>query len=639
MGNLRDRNHQNPKLRVNMDEYWDFTVSHDAIDCYQINGSGLCNDDLISYIDMTDESCYDGDSWLFSKQDYSWVDGYAVEHDMANIGYTGVDNGLIRYRRDRINNKTFFDLFTGSKYHIDDDDIRLKLHAVSGSTALYDYPLHVENGSVELNGGFYQGFFRTECGKYNVLPHKIDSAWSFEVTLKKCDLKPSSKKTLNDKYPENKGIFFYIGTRAENKWVYLYEKDDECYTLSPDNYVEDAHIDKEGYIINNFFDLSSVYDVPYQFPNDEDIYGNVHSKILKPCILHEPYVPEYHVKSIITQCGCKRKYWKVPVYPSDVKEEEKSEIEPDDYVEIPTISTCGSMSPDNYVDESGIDPIVEEIIDAYNRIDCDYVADEIDISYFDYQTDNGMSISGVNQYYFYTDNKFMLFDRTKDGYKVNNWVEGTKMMYYGTKNKFKGNLFMLMNRTKTGYTINDIQELIDRANNQYDSLYKDIIYNAFALRITDDGEIGYRYIVPDCTGEEDYLIQEGYSDKGVIPDCEWTTVHVRIERQGKLMKLLFYVNGKLVYITDTMPMLNLRKLDEINEKQEGVPFNISLGGGTQGLAETVQRNYMLDPSRVYPLEKHFAGTFIGYLKSFRFYNGWLSYDCISNNYEIERLVS
>ena len=48
-----------------------------------------------------------------------------------------------------------------------------------------------------------------------------------------------------------------MGTRAENKWVYLYDyEEDHCFTLDNSNYIEDSEISKEDYIINNFFDLS-----------------------------------------------------------------------------------------------------------------------------------------------------------------------------------------------------------------------------------------------------------------------------------------------------------------------------------------------------------------------------------------------
>ena len=73
-----------------------------------------------------------------------------------------------------------------------------------------------------------------------VLPDKLeeDDEWNFQFTLNKVEFEKESNKTLNDKHPNNKGIFFYIGTRAENKWIYLYDDiDDECFTLSYDNYI------------------------------------------------------------------------------------------------------------------------------------------------------------------------------------------------------------------------------------------------------------------------------------------------------------------------------------------------------------------------------------------------------------------
>ena len=101
------------------------------------------------------------------------------------------------------------------------------------------------------------------------------------------------------------------------------------------------------------------------------------------------------------------------------------------------------------------------------------------------------------------------------------------------------------------------------------------------------------------------------------------------------MKIKFYLNGNLVFISDELPLLNLRELNDLAEKQETVPYNISLGGGTQGLIETVLPNYMNDPYRVYPLEEHFAGSFIGYIKSFKFYTSNLESINISNNFKAE----
>ena len=94
-----------------------------------------------------------------------------------------------------------------------------------------------------------------------------------------------------------------------------------------------------------------------------------------------------------------------------------------------------------------------------------------------------------------------------------------------------------------------------------------------------------------------------------------------------------------MYITKEIPKINLRELNDLYEKQEGVPYNISIGGGTQGLAETIQYNYMLNPTRVYPIEKNFAGSFIGYIRSFKIYNCFMEPMIIDSNfkYEMDRL--
>ena len=656
MANLKDNNYHNLKIRVNKDEYWDFFINKDSYGFYNSSDKSMYDKCLISYIDSSLPECVSGDTWLFSTEKYQWESAHTETNTLSNIGYTGIDNGLITYRKDRISNKDFFNYFTNSKYEIVGDDNRLKLHAVSGTTLLYDYPLHVEDGVVKLNGGFYQGFFKTQCNKYSVLPSKMDNndTWEFEFVLNKCELESETDKTLNSKYPNNKGIFFYLGTRAENKWIYMYDEDDEegreaCFTLAYDDYIEDAEINKKDYIVGNFYDVEpeyieddiddyvvfNYYNDSYYTPSEKDLFGDIDDcdgysimddyldYPIKPKIIDEN-LPHTEVGCNCCQGGQTREYKQVSFsnYCGCVRQA---------YVKNYTSKKCLTcyeiFGEDDYIDD--FDGLEEE---------GSYFENELNIVDFEYETDNGFKLTSANDYYFYTDNKFLMFDRTENGYTVRDWVEGTKMMYFGKKNKFKENLFILMNRTPTGYTVRDIDTLRDKANNHYDDLYNDIYNNAFALRITDDGEIGYRYLVFDCESDikGKYTIEEGYSYPNVISDCEWHTIHVKIKNYFGKNKLYFYVDGKLVYITKELPNFNFHELNDLYEKQEGVPFNISLGGGTQGLAETILPNYMLNPTRVYPLEENFAGTFIGYMKSFKFYNCGMEYMNIFNNFKWEK---
>lgn len=188
-----------------------------------------------------------------------------------------------------------------------------------------------------------------------------------------------------------------------------------------------------------------------------------------------------------------------------------------------------------------------------------------------------------------------------------------------------------MNKTCAGYTIDTIDSLRDSYVKEYDVI-NDITQNALAFRITDDGRVGYRYLIKDCDEDNKYKILEGYSFANIISDSKWYTVSVKIKGYASTMALEFYIDGKLIFLTKEMPKLDLRELNDLAEKQETVPFNISLGGGTQGLCDVILPNYMRDPYRTYPLEQNFAGTFIGYIKAFRFYTCDLSYNKIFNNY-------
>ena len=159
--------------------------------------------------------------------------------------------------------------------------------------------------------------------------------------------------------------------------------------------------------------------------------------------------------------------------------------------------------------------------------------------------------------------------------------------------------------------------------------------------------MGYRYLIKDCNTEFNWSILEEYSLPNVIHENEWHTIDVRIDMLNDVsgeckpsyerkMKIYFYVDGKLKLISKELPEFNFRALNDLKEKQEGVPFNISLGGGTQGLAEMITLNYMAYPEYVFPIEKHFAGTFIGELKTFKFYDCNVNYTEIQNNVEFEK---
>jgi hypothetical protein len=94
------------------------------------------------------------------------------------------------------------------------------------------------------------------------------------------------------------------------------------------------------------------------------------------------------------------------------------------------------------------------------------------------------------------------------------------------------------------------------------------------------------------------------------------------------MKIYVYVDQKLKLVSKELPLIKLHGLNDLPERQEGVPYNISIGGGTLGLAERIMLDYYNTTKHLLPLEKYFAGTFIGDIKHFAFYDNRLPYSSI-----------
>jgi len=123
-------------------------------------------------------------------------------------------------------------------------------------------------------------------------------------------------------------------------------------------------------------------------------------------------------------------------------------------------------------------------------------------------------------------------------------------------------------------------------------------------------------------------------------------------------RLVFYVNGKRFYTIEDVEEVLPRALNTDKEKQVGVPFNISWGGGTQGLREhltfssttMLEGSYIQDPECLpnndlsgttfsglntnILIEQNFAGTFEGAISQFRMYVTPLSAPEVKHNFNL-----
>ena len=573
MSNFLRHNKGRLKFSVNREDYWDFQLSNDGISGGNYSDKESC---VAAVIDIDNPNCVWFDE-IYSDDEKVWKNAVNSGVTLNNFGYTSVDNGKTRYKKDRITNREFLNIFTNTHYNIKEGDKRLTLSKVGGNHGIYNYPCEIVQWedkffAAKLNGGWYQGFFCCNDGaEYKVLPTDIGVGWTLDFVLNKSNFQDNGH-TLNEVYPDNKGIFFYIGTRAENKWA-------------PELNVN------IGKSINGGRSLSSDYVDSNYGKTDKLNNTNYISKTEFGDVYSWAFNDEYIMPDTIDRS-------------SGIK---------DEYIKSENCDKCEYYTIGDYISE---DVVIDE--DA------------------PMETSGGYDMRNPNLELLKTDNKFLIFDRTCDGQTARKWdEENTDVVLVGTKPPKMENYFLLFDRTCDGYTTKNIDEKIKEANNHYD-IMKDIYRNAFALQIKDDGSIGYKFLIKDCESENnEHKILSEFSCSGLIKEDVWHDIKVKIEPiaiknigltnrcltmkpASEKMRVRIYVDSKLVLYSKELPILNLRRLDDLDEKQEGVPFNISLGGGTQGLAEVVYLNYMEEPRKSYPLEKEFGGSFIGYMKTFKF---------------------
>lgn len=602
MGNISNRNKSPFKIKINTSEFWDFHLYNK-----QLRGDSFIDDECVSaYIDTNKSECV-SDNGLVSVYGYEYEKAVNKGLTLNNIGYTGVDNGFIKYDKNTITNSEFIDLYKNSKYVLEENDKRLHLFKVGGNNRLYDYSLEFVDSDAgrvaKLNGGFFQGFFKhgDKC-EYMVLPDVLENEWGFEIELKPEDFE-NSKSTLNSVNPDSKGVFLYIGTRAENKWYKKYNNTEEepiseCNPLNGDYLItEDENDETELMKETNKKCICNNDDVKYIIPhssflstyNDNQVYFSKDGHLWV----------ENELLSSEKCCKCNK---------------DCSYYYNDGYFKDETLSCLKNYAENDYFKES------ESIKDNF-------------------ETKEGIELGDKNTKIIETDNKFLIFDRTPDGLRAEDVEVGEEIIakIKIEKHELNINPFLYYHRGKGGKKASDYDKEKHIFATKYD-VNKDLYENAIGFQIKDDGSVGYKYFVRNCEeGEKDYKIESEFSYPNTVKYGEWNTIFIRIipttkasVLNGGKMSIMIYVNNCLVFISKELPMLNLRLLNDSVEKQEGVPYNISLGGGTQGLIDVVYENFLEKPEEQLELSRNFSGSFIGYIKAFKFINCTTTFDKIKN---------
>lgn len=467
-----------------------------------------------NYIQRNIQPVIDIDTCSGLTSNTIWSGTTVNETTLEHISLTGLDNFYISdpnvYNDGDIDNTHTVTIPDNYKFtfHRVSGHTQQESSGFTGSTVYTTTNLGDDNCTIDLNGGFYQGFYKLHDYPVKLLPDRMNKGWSVNMIIKYPNEFPSiSGKTLNDYYPNNSGFIFYMGARAENKF----------------HNINDTEISG----ITNNFDISTVQAYYNQFVNtDNQVYYDF----------------------------------------------------------------FGGLATGNTVNRShyGFDDKSEFLPHPL------------------YTTGDELLLNGEDYVGYYN---------IKDGEFFTGRTSGSG----------------------SGLTLNNLK------------VEGSIIDNNLGIRINSEGKIGYRvlrlatydpcvdaYIESGVTVSNGlaYYVSEKYSNSSIFNDNNSGFINVSIvfEREVELTndcvkkltdlrkgKLTIYVNGRPVLIDDNFNEIIPKELDTIKEFQEGVPFNLSWGGGTQGLFESVTYNGIDSADRGLLLEKNFAGTWGGGLNKFEFY--------------------
>jgi hypothetical protein len=175
------------KTSLEKGSYYDFILTDD---CRSFNRD--ININKLFYIDVTDK--------LNSTTGATQTTGITLN----NITLTGYDNFYLKP------GEITKSISSGSTF---------SLHEVSGYTKNLTYEILPNAGYNKLNGGFYQGFFKLNNYPVEFLPTRLRKGWTVNMLLNFPTI-GATGQTLNSIF-NNPGFIFYLGTRAENKFINL----------------------------------------------------------------------------------------------------------------------------------------------------------------------------------------------------------------------------------------------------------------------------------------------------------------------------------------------------------------------------------------------------------------------------------
>jgi len=551
----------------------------------------------------------------------------------CDIGLTGVDNGLVTDMTGQtitFTNGLFDNNFKFNRLYF---DRRLKLFQVTGNTespnvrfsgfnktTLYEVVSKTspyEGRYHELYGGFYQGFYKLFGYDYNIFPERMNKGWSVEMLLKPRLINeyfPSSgETTLNEIYPDNKNTFFYLGARAENK--FYHHADGSPTSLTGYTRITTPLTNLETCACCNTGVTNSrcIYVYPPRSLNGiHDSHVNYGCDVCGCSTCNT--INEETCTTGCTTCGCVPKTYDTCGW--ECKQH-----------------ACGTGYTSSVENTCESDPLFDSMSNAISfKLSGDPKNPAICVRILritgDCVTTGTCSTTGIT----YT-----------TGYTLDNYCTGPIYPRCQQENPawLDEEHWFQLNAVWERYTWFDFCDLY----------YKGGL-----------GDITEKSYLNSLSNNSISLVTAEYTHSGATPAEQIELVKLNekwlIEKSYRKGRLRLYLNGKLFHTIQDIEEIIPRGLDTDKEKQVGVPFNISWGGGTQGLRENLifssttlpNGPYIQDPecfsdidlsettfsglSTNILLNKYFAGTFEGAVSQFRMYVSPLSAPEVKHNFKL-----
>lgn len=505
---------------------------------------------------------------------------YSAFTGTCDIGLTGIDNGLVN----EMTGKTlYYSMGIRNDYKFNPlyYDRRFKMRPItgytqspnvrfSGITAQTLYNMVTKTATTigqyyELYGGYLQGFYQLYGYDYKILPERMNKGWTVELLLKPRlvdEYTPNSGQTLlNTVYPDNSGIFFYMGTRGENKFWH---------------YADGSNSGNTGYTRVTASLSGSCVDT-CGCSNTASTNSNCYTV--------------YPLSAITIQKNCQTE--KV------IQTEKETEL--DTYSNALSFRLSGDPSNPRlcvkYLLWTGNCETTGTCVNTGQTYETGYTITEICSTNGIYD-DCSTGSTGIE--------KWVMIDVVFSRYQT---LEDCDLINMGGLGGMRELIF-------TASTINKTVSLITPPSTHTGNTYPNRV--------------------------EIITLQRKWLE----------------QRKFRLGDLIFYVNGKRFMKIENFEEIIPRELDEVKEKQIGVPFNISWGGGTFGLRESLTFSgcsgatgpYIQDPEVMCEntlsgtslsglttpilLEQNFGGTFMGGISEFRMYVEPLVSSQIQHNYRI-----